>query len=236
MQERATEPRDVGKDADRAAGSATGGPRSRRLRRHLPGADRDRPRDGHQAHPLVLLQHRARSPGRVRRAVRRARQRRRAGRADPDAPGLDVRDLPRLRAAVSDRQARARRFLHQQRSLRRRPASSGRLHLHADLRRRPDHRLRRHGGAPSRSRRRQSRHDAGRRRRACRRHHHPALALHLRPRLERRAARAAGRRQCARALADHRRFLRPVRRQCDRDGAHAGAVRPIRRGRACWRP
>ena len=210
--------------------------RPRRLRRHLPGADRHCPRDGHQAHPLVLFQHRARGPGRVRRAVRRAGQRRRAGRADPDAPGLDVRDLPRLRRAVPDRQARARRLLHQQRSLRRRPAPAGRVHLHADLRRRPDHRLRRHGGAPSRSRRRQSRHDAGRGRRARRGHHHPALALHLRPRLERRAARAAGRGQCARALADHRRFLCPVRGQRDRDGAHGGAERPLRRARACWPP
>ena len=228
MQDSATEP----------AGASTQRPdaRPRRLCRHLAGADRDCPRDGHQAHPLVLFQHRTRGPGRVRGAVRCAGQRRRAGRADPDAPGLDVGDLPRLRAPVPDRQARARRFLHQQRSLRRRPAPAGRLHLHADLRRRPHHRLRRHGGAPSRSRRRQSRHDAGRGRRACRGHHHPALALHLRPRLERGAARAAGRGQCARALADHRRFLCPVRRQRDRDGTHAGVVRPIRCARACWRP
>ena len=81
-----------------------------------------------------------------------------------------------------------RRLLHQQRSLRRRPAPAGRVHLLADLRRGRARRLRRHGGAPSRSRRRQSRPDAGRGRRARRGHHHPAVRYTYRARLERRAA------------------------------------------------
>ena len=62
--------------------------------------DRDRPRDGRQAHPLRLFDHLARGPGRIGRSLRREGQRRRPGRADPDAPRLDVGDLPRLRRGV----------------------------------------------------------------------------------------------------------------------------------------
>ena len=87
MQDRTTEPRKAGHGGRGAA-------RPRRLCGHLPGARRHRPRDGHQAHPLLLLQYRARGPGRLGRAFRRAGQCRRAGRAHSHASGLDVRDLP----------------------------------------------------------------------------------------------------------------------------------------------
>ena len=60
-----------------ATSSSRGGPdmtpRPRRLRRHQPGADRRRARDGREAHPLRLLDHPARGARRLGRAARRAR-------------------------------------------------------------------------------------------------------------------------------------------------------------------
>ena len=109
------------------------------------------------------------------------RQRRRAGRADPDAPRLDVGDLPRLRRSS----ARSHKLEPGDFYINNDPYGGGQ-HLQDVFIFTPifvegrHRRLRRHGGAPSRSRRRQSRHDAGCGRRARRGHHHPALALHLR--------------------------------------------------------
>ena len=200
-----------------------------RLRRDQPGADRRRPRDGREADPLGLLDHPARGARRLGRPDGPQRQHRGAGRADPDAAGADRRDPARLPQAPSGRHAQGRRLPDQQRPVRGRPAHPRRLHLHADLRRRPRRRLRRVGRASPRSRRRRARPQHPRLGRLPGRHPLSAQPVQLPPRLERRQLRAAGHRQRARARPHHRRLQRAVRRQRDRRAAGQAALRALRR-------
>ena len=150
------------------------------------------------------------------------------GRAHPHAARPDRRDAARLPQAPSGRHAQGRRLPDQQRPVRGRPAHPRRLHLHADLRRRPGGRLRRVGRPPSRSRRRRARPQHPRQRRLPGRHPLPAQPLQLPERLERRQLRAAGDGQRARARPHDRRLQRPVRRQRDRRAAGEAALRALR--------
>ena len=104
------------------------------------------------AYSTILREARDGSAG----AARPRRQHRGAGRADPDAARPDRRDLRACLKRHPVETLERGRLPHQQRPVRRRPAPAGRLHLHADLRRRRGGRLRRlvahhldlGGGAP----------------------------------------------------------------------------------------
>ena len=207
---------------------------SHRLCRDQPGADRLGARDGREADPLGLLDHPARGARRLGRPDGPPRQHGGAGRAHSHAAGPDRRDAARLPQAPSGRDAQGRRLPDQQRPVRGRPAHPRRLHLHADLRRRPRRRLRRLGGASPRSRRRRARPQHPRLRRLPGRPALPAQQVRLPARLERRLVRAAGDGQCARARPHHRRLQCAVRRQRDRRAAGEAALRALwrRQGRS----